>query len=234
MLDARPEQRDPSLVLFVGLYLLLLAFFILLVTLSRYDDRRTEAVVGSVRSTFQSVLPVPQPGLLRDENDALDRGRAHQERVGQLVRGVLPLARFEVVTPGRLLLVRLPVDELFEPDSAVLRPEMRALWTRIAATLGGVEGQRYDLEMVLGRERTPLGGALGLDVERAGAFARAMAAFGAPRDAVAVGVAPGDPAELQLVFHVRPLAAMRLDLPAAAETPPRGAPAGVVAPGTAP
>ena len=52
----RPRMSDPSVVVFLSLYLLLLAFFILLNSLSQPVAERIDAALGSIDATFRSPL----------------------------------------------------------------------------------------------------------------------------------------------------------------------------------
>ena len=59
--EAKPE-KDPTLALFLGLYLILLAFFVLLNTMATLKDDRVKSVMGSLLATFSTeILNVANP-----------------------------------------------------------------------------------------------------------------------------------------------------------------------------
>ena len=51
------ESGGQTTALFLALYLLVLAFFIVLVTISSLEDVKSKAVMDSLTSTFSSLLP---------------------------------------------------------------------------------------------------------------------------------------------------------------------------------
>ena len=54
--DAKAPAKDPTLALFLGLYLILLAFFVLLNTMATLKEDRVKAVLGSLLSTFSTEI----------------------------------------------------------------------------------------------------------------------------------------------------------------------------------
>lgn len=202
------ETVIPALPVYLGLFLLVLAFFIVLVSMSTIEKLKSNAVMNSLTSAFSSILPpatTPAP-FLSLEGDILAAPQ-FQAQIGELFSTAIQVAKVEVVQPGRLMRVAMPAESLFVAGETQIKPEHFPLLDRVVATLSGrPPGLRFDMEFVLG-VRTGPGRALPVDqrleLARAGAFAREMARRGAPPDSVSIGLSPADPGEAVMWFYVR-------------------------------
>ena len=209
------RQDDPTIVIFLGLYLLLLAFFILLTTISTFEETKTKAVLESLNSTFASeILPTTSPAEFTSRVGAVMEQDFLKE-VAVVFETAIPVARVETLKPGQLMRITFPVDDLFQPDAVTFRPERKALLDRIAVALGSrPPGQRFDLEFQIGsRWLTPeaLARRQPLEVARVGEFARHLIARGGPPENIVVGLNQGGPPEASLLFRVRRLDEARID-----------------------
>ncbi|MBL6959400.1 MAG: hypothetical protein ISR52_10495 [Rhodospirillales bacterium] len=209
--EASPEEvghGGNTIALFLGLYLLILAFFILLVSISSLEKIKSEAVMDSLTSTFQTLLP-PTTNLTQfqaKEGDVL-AGMRFQEQVTGLFATSIQVAKIEIVQPGRQMRILLPTNSLFHTEEARFRESQQALLDRVVASLSSrPPGIRFDMEFLVGSPYTggkslPIG--LTLELKRAGTFAREMMARGAPPDSIAVGLRPGDPEDITIKFFTR-------------------------------
>ena len=186
--------------LYVGLFLVLLSFFIMLVASSRTDMAKAPAV-----GEIPRVMPEAQSGRARPEDDRFAATATALGELGGDLAGLLRLARSEQAGRGEDLRVTLPVSELFAPSSAELREETTPFIDRIVAALGAPPpGSRLDLSFSLDRPKgEPRGNEFALAVRRDGAFARALVARGAPPAAIAIGIAPGESGLALLAFRYR-------------------------------
>ncbi|MBT3358845.1 MAG: hypothetical protein HN403_04370 [Rhodospirillales bacterium] len=211
--------------LFLALYLLVLAFFMVLVTISSPEDVKSKAVMDSLTSTFSSLLPptTDLTAFVSREGDML-AGQAFQEEVTGIFASDIQVAKAEIVQPGKLMRVIVPADALFLGDTAEVREGQIPLLDRIVASLSaGALGLRHDMEFVIGSPFTseknlPTGETL--ETARAGAFVRAMHARGVPPESVSIGLKPGNPAEIILRFFVRTQEEVRLKFEEAVEKQP--------------
>ncbi len=198
-----------SIVLLLSLFLLLLVFFIVLNAQSVQTAHRVQAVLGSLERSFPSFAIDPR---LRDGRDPV-ASRAgtvfaveRLDGMGTLFATAIAVAKVETVTPGRLLEVRLPADDLFVPGTATLRPDRQGLIDRVATALRESRpGERMELDALLAINATgaatpsqPPG-----PVARAGALARLLTGNGAPAESVSVGIERGDPGAVRLLFSLR-------------------------------
>lgn len=195
------------MVLLLSLFLLLLVFFILLNAQSVQTTHRVKAVMGSLERSFPAFFIDPR---LREGTEPV-ASRAgtvfaveRLESVGTLFATAVAVAKVESVTPGRLLEVRLPADDLFLPGTAELRPDRQGLIDRVAESLRESRaGERMELDALLAIAPTAGPSHAPGPVARAGALARLLVADGAPADAVTIGIERGEPGAVRLLFSLR-------------------------------
>lgn len=194
--------------LFLALYLLVLAFFILMVTISTFEDVKSKAVMDSLTSTFASLLPpVSDLTAFTGKEGNLLNGPEFQDEITGIFSTAIKVAKVEVVQPGRLMRVLLPADSLFFPEQSKIREGLYPMLDRIVATLSRrPPGLRYDMEFVIDSSYArgeSLAISETLEMSRAGVFAREMLSRGAPGDSVSIGMRPGDEREISIWFYVR-------------------------------
>lgn len=221
-------RRDVTIMLFLGLFLLVLAFFILLVSISTVEQVKSERVMSSLTSTFRTVVT---PSLDPEQFQSLDgdvlASAKLQDDITEVFATTLKVARVEIMQPGRLMRVHLPMRAVFEDDAGGIRESMLPLFDRIVASLSArPPGLRFDLEAVVtvaavDEKKTEMPTNQTLAMARAGQFARTMLARGMPPDALSVGLYPSDQANMTLWFYVRPDDEVRGDLDGA-DTPAAG------------
>jgi hypothetical protein len=181
--------------LFLSLYLLLLAFFILLNTISTYEEVKAQKVQQSLSSAFASILP-PTTSLdtVTSVDGPLLAAQETQQKLGDLFQSPLKVARVEVLQPGKLMEVMMHTDQLFDPDKITIRDRQKGFVANLARALADTTGgAQYEMEMMLGSNlgkygTVPVEGSL--EIARAGAFARQVIAQGAPARSVDVGIDP--------------------------------------------
>lgn len=196
---------------FLSLALLLLAFFALLNSMSTIEESRSRRVVDSVAAAFSS------PFASRSSKDATEpvADVALAERVfseiATVFRRAVELVEVEVLHPGRLMQVSLPVDQVFVPRTAQIAAQ--ALLERMAVALAEPpDGVRLDLEVSFEYASGARSTANGLRIARAGALARALVNRGVAAERIVVGLGPGRASTMRLLFHLRPGAGTPLDV----------------------
>lgn len=203
----RESARNPLLFQILSLYLLLLAFFVVLNSISHVEQARSRAVSGSLNETFAAEgRAADKTVLFTSSEGSAVADAAFTNRIGELIRTELAIAKIEEVQPGRLLSVGLPADSIFMPDRSAIDPLYRPLIERVAKAMAETRpGVRYDVDILLGAA-----GSDRLAVSRSAYLASVFVASGAPPRRVAAGVEHGAPGLLTLYFHVRPEAEGRV------------------------
>lgn len=199
----RDIPRHPLLIQVLSVYLLLLAFFVVLNSISHVETARTRAVSGSLNETF-AVEGRPSSRTVLFTSDAGDApsNAGLLARIGGLIRTELAFVRTRDLEPGRIMEVTLPVDSVFVAGRESIDPLRRPLIERIARSLADPRpGVRYDVDIIVGA-----GDGDEMAVGRSAYLASVFAAAGAPGRSVSAGIDPVSPGSLKLTFHVRPRA----------------------------
>lgn len=199
-------KRHTSLSLFLALYLMLLAFFITLLSLSTFEEDRSARAVDSVNAAFSRFETTTLGRFTGDAGTAVQEARALFDDIEAVFETEIAAAKVTRPGRGRLLQVEMPVDALFAPDSARIREPHLRLIDRIVAGLNSApRGYRYVMEFVTGSDY-PTGGLLPLEetlaVARAGTLARTLVDRGAPAASVAAGIAAEEAGIARMTFSL--------------------------------
>lgn len=196
----RTIPRNPLLLQVLSLYLLLLAFFVLLNSLSATREDRLRAVKGSLSETFATTgTPATETRQLSSSAGNILSHAGFLDRIGSLVRTELAFASVRHITPGRLMEVSMPTERLFSGRRVAVDPLYRPTIVAMADALRHPRrGVRYEVEILVGA-----GGDRVLPGARSAYLATVFTGAGAPRRCVAAGVEYGAPGLLTLRFRVR-------------------------------
>lgn len=210
------RNADPTISIFLGLYLLLLGFFIILNSMSSYADNRTKAVIGSVNSSFNTEdgIGAEATNLAALLTDTLGP-RQFQRDISRMFSQGIPTAEVTVLKPGRALEIVVPTDEIFDRFSSRVLTDRREMLDRVASALRRHPYHLdYHVEILLGAGDDVVRRAVtqaSLPIDRAGSLARALVDAGAPGRSVAVGARAFSPAVARLRFLVRGADEPKLD-----------------------
>ncbi len=201
-------RRDPGITIFLSLFLLLLAFFILLNSLATIEELKTRKVLTSVAATFRSVVDSEtREQILISDLGPTPEAQDVLEALQQLWVTAVPVIKVEKLTPGQVMQVTLPVNDLFMGGRPVLRSDREGLFNRTALLLAlKSKGAVTDAQVVFGIKRGEhtLADADGrLAAERAVKIATALVTHGTPPDRLSVGVSEGDPKTVRIDFEIR-------------------------------
>ncbi len=203
-----PPARPDIVPIFLGLFLLVLAFFIMLVSISTFEKVKSSRVMDSLTSTFTTVLPpTSDPVDFNAKDGDILAGEAFQEQITSIFSTAIQVENIEVVQPGRLMRLQMRVNVLYLDGQTSVREDQYPLLDRIVAVLSNrPPGLRQDMEVIIGSRVTegvslPVGQTL--ETSRVGELARLMVSRGAPPDAISVGMKQGDPNEISIWFWVR-------------------------------
>lgn len=208
------ESNNGSLI-FLSLFLLLLAFFILLNALATIEETKSRQVLTSVAATFRSVVDADTSAqVLLSELGPASEPDEILEAMEQLWVTAVSVTKVETLSAGQMMQITMPVNELFLGGKPVLRSDRRALLERAARVLS-VQAKSVvaELELVLGTppiEPEKLDENPSLAIQRAVVLAGALLEVGAAKDKVSTGVRVGDPKSLRLRFAIREAARARV------------------------
>ena len=200
------KENGSTVMVSLSLYLIILAFFILMNSISHPEGQRAKGVLDSISSTFKS-FPESFTGSLDPSVGGAGFGDAagFEDSIRGLFESAFPLVR---ITPSVLynqIEVALPVDSLFAPGRAKIHGGKEPILDRLAEILSRrAPGLRFELEVLL--SPPPLGSDSprsdsALHVGRAGAVARELIARGVPPAHISAGIEQRDPE--RLLFMIR-------------------------------
>jgi flagellar motor protein MotB len=223
----RLPTKDPTLIQVLSLYLLLLAFFVLLFNASQYDRGRASAVKESLSSTFRTHGD-PANDVVARSSDQGERPGAELvlDSFADLIRTELKVAKVENLKKGRLLRVTLGADDLFVSGNAGLRDDRSELLSKLAQLLGKKPpGLRHKVEAYLVGGWIPpdrMTQAVPLPIARAATLAEALIARGALQGTVSGGVRHGAENQVALIYRVDPEIRPDTETPETAADKPGG------------
>lgn len=208
---ARLSPVNSTTVIFLSVYLLLLAFFVVLNAISNQDRIRVDAALGSVNATFRPLMQ-PRSELIDILSDSSEvEGNADVlDEIFQTFESLVDVPGLTASRDGNTVQVILPVGFLFAHLSPSLRPERTALFGRLAELLKmPIPGHRNEVRFVVGvgsKLPDPQRLSQDLAVMRAAALAEAFAGRDVPTDSILVGLAIGDASHIGLSFLARRIA----------------------------
>ena len=200
------EENKAFIVQFLALNLLILAFFILLVSMSTFEESKVKAVAESMNSLVTPLRKKKSPVVFLSNSGTLIAAEEFQDHIEEVFSTVISAHRVEIVEPGRVMRVVIPADNLFEPNSERLKVSQLALLDRLIGSLSArPPGHRFDMQFVIGfgDQNSGLGPiSQTLEMTRAATFIRNMLSRGAPNDSITMGMKRGDPQTVTLWFYV--------------------------------
>lgn len=188
----------------LALFLVILAFFIMLVSISSFEDRKVSSALESLQQKFRAAGNA-DPSAIEATPQAEARAlqTAFLERLAALLNSELQNARVNADEAGNVLYVAFPVTQFFPPGGAVLRGERTALFEGIAQAIEErPAGSRIAVEVFLDRPSADATDAR-LVVAQASAIGADLVARGVARDSVSVGLRPGAVGIIEFVFRLQ-------------------------------
>jgi hypothetical protein len=208
-----PAKVDNSVSLFVSLYLVVLAFFILLNSISKVQQKKSEEAMQSLTETFAEEesdvsLPFIEKSAGIGSQVSTDGFFAP---VGKLAKEMLSLTDADVVETGNTMVLTIPVSTFYVKDSDQIQGKQNAFMNTLADQLTKMaEGTEVNVEFSIG---LLIGAQVGnpnasqdvrLGMLRAGNFARVLTSMGVNDRAIYVGLMPErDPKTIQMTFTAK-------------------------------
>ena len=188
--------------LFLSLFLLLLAFFIFINSVSTYKEKKTTDVVESIRASFPAVVSSKQFFQLRSLKKSVVSPTVFNE-LDELFQHLFRDRKLKTSFDNKIAQIDIPVDLIFEKASAVRLDKLETLLVRLAAIIVRAENE-YPLgtEIVFG-----YAGTLEekfenqLIQERCSVIMSILLEKTVPKGSVAVGLETGNPDFLRFKFR---------------------------------
>ncbi len=195
---------------FLALFLIVLAFFILLTSISKREEDRAKAVLGSLGSTFsENALVVTGPLDYTFGTGVYWTSGTAEKSMRGLFQSTFPLARISPYQPFGSLVFEVPADEVFVSGGSLLQAQETDFLERLATILTHERpGIVFETEITVfvtpeaarAEGDSPV---RALALARAGAFARALVDRGVTPARISAGIAEGRPGLVRLAFYER-------------------------------
>lgn len=213
----RSPMRAAGLTSILSLFLLLLAFFILLNSLAQVEAHRTRAVLGSLAATFNVSDPNGQSRTLGSFVGRLEAVAEVEREITGLLRTLVGFGSFELIRTGNLLSTSIDNKVLFN-EAGAASDQLKFLADPASALL---TASSPDVTIELTAYARPSGGkiigarsrAIESAAIRAATVVRTFADFGVAPNQLVVALEDGDPRQTRIEFRI-------LDTPPAEEAGP--------------
>lgn len=184
---------DRNLIALLGLKLLLLAFFIVLTSISQRGTERTEAVLQSVNDSFEGALRAshsragPEAGI-----GLLEGARPLLQQIGRLFDSRLPVLEMDRSDGTLTLLVDLTKHGLPVSSSSEIPPPLRTALVRTAQLLNTPRDNdlSYQVEVVIGTAAFDESSESVPGIVLASRLTESLVLAGVPADRAMAGVGP--------------------------------------------
>ena len=136
-LSEEEENRDKARsLMLLSLFVLILAFFIVLVALSVLVEEKVRVGLASVREVFQAINDDSEIGVIlpEDLSPGFTAGDILED-IAVVIVGEIQILELTMANDRRNLVVRLPLSDFFDLDSGEILENRRFLLRRIAAAL---------------------------------------------------------------------------------------------------
>ena len=188
--------------LFLSLFLLLLAFFIFINSVSTYKEKKTTDVVESIRASFPAVVSSKQLFQLRSLKKSVVSPTVFNE-LDELFKHLFRDRKLKISFDNKIAQIDIPVNLIFEKATAVRLEKLETLLVRLAAIIVRAENE-YPLgtEIVFGYEGTLEEKFENqLTQERCSVIMSILLEKTVPKGSVAVGLETGNPDFLRFKFR---------------------------------
>ena len=188
--------------LFLSLFLLLLAFFIFINSVSTYKEKKTTDVVESIRASFPAVVSSKQLFQLRSLKKSAVSPTVFNE-LDELFQHLFRDRKLKISFDNKIAQIDIPVNLIFEKATAVRLDKLETLLVRLAAIIVRAENE-YPLgtEIVFGYEGTLEEKFENqLTQERCSVIMSILLEKTVPKGSVAVGLETGNPDFLRFKFR---------------------------------
>ncbi len=205
-LSEEEENRDKARsLMLLSLFVLILAFFIVLVALSVLVEEKVRVGLASVREVFQAINDDSEIGVIlpEDLSPGFTAGDILED-IAVVIVGEIQVLELTMASDKRNLVVRLPLSDFFDLNSGEILENRRFLLRRIAAALEQGDGEITSHILVRGpQSEASVTGMPSLAMIRAGAFAESLESLGAQASQIYAGVEKKDRPEIFIHFTTR-------------------------------
>lgn len=203
---ARGGNKTAGVMAMLSIFLLLLAFFLMLNSLAQFETTKTRAVLGSLNATFNIGNPAGPEHEFGSFVGKVGAAERLQAETGDLLRTLFGVDQYKVIRVGNVIAVDISTRGFFV-EKTTPTPRLLVFASRLSGAMIPMPAGTELLTEVTVRHGP--GGLeevaatdLDLATRRAGAVVRAFERAGFPGEHLTAGIAAGDPRSLRVEFTV--------------------------------
>ncbi len=153
-LPKKAKSKEMGPIMFLSLFLLLLAFFILLNTLSTFEEAKARQVIKSVTSTFKTELDEKTKAqIFVSTLGAVPDAKEVMESIETLWVTAVPLTKVESLQDGSMMQLSMHVNDLFVGGAIAMRNDRKNLLKAVSSALSArIEDSTIEMEFLMGVE----------------------------------------------------------------------------------
>ncbi|WP_417317907.1 hypothetical protein [Emcibacter sp.] len=204
----KQSANDQTTGIFVSLYLIVLAFFMVMNSISNQEENRVAAATESVTRAFKN--PFEPDADFIDVTSSADSVTPNDEFYDQIQGVFASLVGFEGKFPsqgGHIISVNFSVNDLFERGTAQFRIDQREFLNQLAVFLKtGRQSDKREIEFLVSTGKDlPQGPQYwkDLNILRAGAIVAKLEDLGVAGDQISIGVVTGKKNRITVTFFNR-------------------------------
>ncbi len=213
-----PAEQQDSAPLFVSLYIVLLAFFIMLTSMATVDKVKMQEAQESLAKAFSFMdIQADVPEFFAEAGIDLSVTQFFNE-LQNIASSFVPLEKLSVYTHGNTMEIVFPAEFLFEAEQATFRETNQPFVKRVADVLARWQkGLRLEVEILVGNRRGQVrlietGHGQSLSIFRATAISNYLLEQGLSAKSLAPGLDYNGAENITLRFQVRDVDTSRLNL----------------------
>lgn len=209
--EALPESEDGDdigvVVLMLGLYLIVLAFFILLNAISEDSPEKHDLVVESVKEGFDFREDGPGKGSDPTDITAIPSYKAVVQSLDGMMQSHLQIDEFDVVGDANKVQMKLDINRFFYKGEVRIIPDMILFFEDLSEIMGANrKGTTVQAQVMVSGDTSTLTDQTPYDDfslagRRSALFVRALIDEGIRGQSISAGAYRGEPAIL-LTFHI--------------------------------
>lgn len=207
-IEQNEKPADDTTGLFVSLYLIVLAFFVVMNSISNQDQNKVSAATESVTRAFKNPFEPEADFVDVSANQAAVT--PNDEFYDQILGVFASLVGFDGKFPtkgGDIVKVKFKLSNLFEEESSVFQADQQAFLQQLAVFLrGGRDSEKREIDIVVSSGKfLPRGPQYWKDINilRAGSFVHELKKMGVEENKLGIGIVLGKEDQMILTFYSR-------------------------------
>jgi hypothetical protein len=195
--------------IFIPLYLVILAFFILLNTIAVIEHDKKKEALGSIKKTFSGhadIIDITSEIGIYDSAGKTIPARHYFQTIAAVAKDTLDLVEADIIETGNKMQLVIPINKIFTNGTYKISAEKRDFIVNISEALSETDkDERIEIELIFGINEASTSPNTRTDknLYRAGILARTLISMGAKDKNIIIGAQNGPENILKMNFYKR-------------------------------